>query len=150
VRGKDGAEASVFNGPEGEACGASCPRTSFMCAVGTGSGQPDAKVIARARVRVGGETWADAMGLPASTGARPLPHTRTVPYRDELSANQEHVQRLTRELEETREELAELRAKYARAMAVLRVVAEGKKIEKLLEERKSVPPGSLVPEPKKP
>jgi predicted nucleic acid-binding Zn-ribbon protein len=71
-----------------------------------------------------------------------------VPYRDELSANQEHVQRLTRELEETREELAELRAKYARA--VLRVVAEGKKIETLLEERKSVPPGSLVPEPKKP
>lgn len=97
----------------------------------------------------GRETWpTHARGLPASTGARPLPHTRTVPYRDELSANQEHVQRLTRELEETREELAELRAKYARA--VLRVVAEGKKIETLLEERKSVPPGSLVPEPKKP
>jgi predicted RNase H-like nuclease (RuvC/YqgF family) len=72
-----------------------------------------------------------------------------VPYRDELSANQEHVQRLTRELEETREELAELRAKYARAMAVLRVVAEGKKIEKLLEERKSVAPGSIPPDPKK-
>ena len=65
-----------------------------------------------------------------------------MPYRDDLSAHQEHAQRLTRELEETREELAELRSKYARAMAVLRVVAEGKKIEKLLEEtRKSVPPG---------
>lgn len=143
--GKDGAEVgSIQRGPEGEACGASCPRTSFMCVRGTGSGQPGAKVIARARVRVGGKRG--ARGLPASTGARPLPHTRTVPYRDELSANQEHVQRLTRELEETREELAELRSKYARAMAVLRVVAEGKKIEKLLEERKSVPPGSIPPD----
>ena len=87
----------------------------------------------------------------ASTGSRSLPHTREVPYRDELSAHQEHVQRLTRELEETREELAELRSKYARAMAVLRVVAEGKKIEKLLDEqRKSAPPGSIAPEPRKP
>ncbi len=119
-----------------------------MCVHGTGSGQPAAKVIARARVRVGGETWPShgLVGLPASTGSRPLPHTREVPYRDELSAHQEQVQRLTRELEETREELAELRSKYARAMAVLRVVAEGKKIEKLLEERKSVPPGSIPPD----
>lgn len=89
------------------------------------------------------------VGSSASTGSRPLPHTREVPYRDELSAYQEHVQRLTRELAETREELEELRSKYARAMSVLRVVAEGKKIEKLLEERKSVPPGSTPPEPKK-
>lgn len=64
-----------------------------------------------------------------------------MPYRDDFSANQEHLQRLMRELAETKEELAELRIKYAKAMAVLRVVAEGKKIEKLLEEhRKSTLP----------
>jgi hypothetical protein len=75
-----------------------------------------------------------------------------VPYRDDFSAHREHVHQLTRELAETREELAELRLKYARAMAALRVVAEGKKIEKLLEEqRKSSPPASIAPDdPKKP
>jgi hypothetical protein len=75
-----------------------------------------------------------------------------VPYRDDVSAHREHVHQLTRELAETREELAVLRIKYARAMAALRVVAEGKKIELLLEEqRKSSPPASTAPDdPKKP
>lgn len=122
-----------------------------MCVHGAGSGQARVEVIARRPGSGGGETSADATASTAWQVPRPLPHTREVPYRDELSAHQEHLQRLTRELEETREELAELRSKYARAMAVLRVVAEGKKIEKLLEEtRKSAPPGSIVPDPKEP
>ena len=71
-----------------------------------------------------------------------------MPYRDDLSAHQEHAQRLAEELAATRRELAELRAKYAKAMAVLRVVAEGKKLEKLLEERRSsLPPASAVGKP---
>lgn len=57
-----------------------------------------------------------------------------VPYRDDFSANQEEVHRLRRELEETKAELAELRTKYAQARAVLRVVAEGKKVANLLDE----------------
>lgn len=61
-----------------------------------------------------------------------------VPYRDDFSANQEQVHQLRRELEETRAELAELRVKYAKARAVLRVVAEGKKIANLLEEQRKV------------
>lgn len=71
-----------------------------------------------------------------------------MPYRDDLSAHQEHAQRLAEELAATRRELAELRAKYARAMAVLRVVAEGKKLEKLLDERRSsLPPASAEGKP---
>lgn len=61
-------------------------------------------------------------------------HTSVVPYRDELSVHQEQIHQLRRELEETRAELDELRTKYAQARAVLRVVAEGKKIANLLEE----------------
>ena len=65
-----------------------------------------------------------------------------MPYRDDFSANQEQVERLRRELAETKAELEELRSKYAKARAVLRVVAEGKKVEMLLDEqrRSTLPP----------
>lgn len=61
-------------------------------------------------------------------------HTWAVPYRDEFSANQEQLQQLRRELADTRAELDALRTKYAQARAVLRVVAEGKKVANLLDE----------------
>lgn len=60
-----------------------------------------------------------------------------VPYRDDYSATQERVRRLEEALADALDELDDLRQKYAKARAVLALVAESKKVEQLLEEQRT-------------
>ncbi len=69
-----------------------------------------------------------------------------MPYRSQLDAMAARIDDLVRELGETREEVDRLRGAHARAMNVLRMLAEQRKIsdrlDKLIESERPPAPDS--------